>query len=143
MSFTPTNRRYSIDIPEGWARTETAGDAQFVDKLIRVDIRIVSRATAPTAASTRTTELSALRGAIPCFALVSIDDVQRRSGPVVRVVYHADSEPDSVTGKVVRDDVERYEFWRGSTEAIVTLSTPAHSDNVDVWRRITDSFAWR
>jgi len=48
-----------------------------------------------------------------------------------------------VTGKVVRDDVERYEFWRGGTEAVLTLSGAAGSDNVDPWRLVTDSFTWR
>ena len=44
---------------------------------------------------------------------------------------------------VVPDAVERYEFWRGGTEAVVTLSGAAGSDNVDPWRLVTDSFTWR
>jgi hypothetical protein len=43
---------------------------------------------------------------------------------------------------VVRDDVERYEFWRGDHEVVLTLSAPHGADNVDPWRTVTDSFRW-
>jgi hypothetical protein len=39
--------------------------------------------------------------------------------------------------------VERYEFWRAGHEVVLTLSAPVGSDNVDPWRKVTDSFAWR
>ena len=54
-----------------------------------------------------------------------------------------DAPADPVTGKVVHDAVERYEFWRAGTEAILTLSGPVGADNVDPWRIVTDSFRWR
>jgi hypothetical protein len=69
--------------------------------------------------------------------------VTRKAGPAVLVTYQADSPPDPVTGKVVRDDVERYEFWRNGTEVALTLAGSAGSDNVDPWKIVTDSFAWR
>jgi hypothetical protein len=47
-----------------------------------------------------------------------------------------------VTGKVYTDVVERYEFFRNGTEAIVTLSGPSGADNVDPWRTVTNSFRW-
>jgi hypothetical protein len=43
---------------------------------------------------------------------------------------------------VIRDDIERYEFWRNGTQATITLSSPVGSDNVDPWRTVTDSFSW-
>jgi hypothetical protein len=61
---------------------------------------------------------------------------------VVLATYRADSSPDPVTGKVVHDDVERYELWRSGTTAVVTLASPKGSDNVDPWRKVTDSFTW-
>jgi hypothetical protein len=69
--------------------------------------------------------------------------VARKSGATTRIVFRADSAPEPVTGKVVRDDVERYEYWHAGKEAIITLAAPVGSDNVDVWRRITDSFTWQ
>jgi hypothetical protein len=75
--------------------------------------------------------------------LGKVTTARRKAGPVVVVSYRVDSAPDPVTGKVLREDVERYEFWRAGTEAILTLSAPVGSDNVDPWRRVTDSFAWK
>jgi hypothetical protein len=47
-----------------------------------------------------------------------------------------------VPGKVFRDAVERYEFYRNGTEAVVILAGPAGADNVDPWRTVTNSFRW-
>jgi hypothetical protein len=47
-----------------------------------------------------------------------------------------------VTGKVVLQDVERYVFWQAGTRATITLSSPKGSDNVDPWRKVTNSFGW-
>jgi hypothetical protein len=68
--------------------------------------------------------------------------VSRAAGPAVHITYKADAAPDPVTGKVVHDDVERYEFWLAGSEAVITLSSPQGSDNVDPWRVVTDSFSW-
>jgi hypothetical protein len=60
----------------------------------------------------------------------------------VLVTYRASSAADAVTGKRVTLDVERYEFWRNGTQVTITLSAPQGSDNVDPWKRVTESFAW-
>ena len=46
------------------------------------------------------------------------------------------------TGKVTAQSVERYEFFRNGRTVTLTLAGPVGADNVDPWRRITDSFAW-
>ena len=51
-------------------------------------------------------------------------------------------QPDPVTGKVYRDEVERYEFYRNGTESVLTLAGPVGADNVDPWRTVTNSFQW-
>ena len=43
----------------------------------------------------------------------------------------------------IRDEVERYEFWRNGKQATLSLSAPVGSDNVDPWKVVTDSFTWR
>lgn len=142
ISFTPSTGRYAVDIPEGWARTDTTNHVHFTQKLVDIDIRLVPKASAPTVASVRSEELDAITRSARCVKITGITLVSRRSAMAIRVAYQADSEPDPVTGKVVRDDVERYEIWHVGTEAIITLAAPAGSDNVDVWRRITDSLRW-
>jgi hypothetical protein len=53
------------------------------------------------------------------------------------------SAPNAVTGKQYRDDVLRYELFRGGEELVLTLTSPVGSDNVDPWRVVTQSLRWR
>jgi hypothetical protein len=43
----------------------------------------------------------------------------------------------------VTEAVERYSFWRSGQEVVLTLSGPQGADNVDPWRKITDSVRWQ
>jgi hypothetical protein len=133
--------QYVVKVPEGWARTVTAGTVSFTDKLNTVSVTVVS-AKAPTPASARTIEVPKIQGAVRHFTLAGIGTVQRPAGSVVLIRYSADSQPDPVTGKVYPDAVERYEFSRNGLEAIVTVSGPQGADNVDPWRTVTSSFRW-
>jgi hypothetical protein len=143
VAFSPPSGGYTVKVPEGWARADGPDGVRFTDKFNSVLIRLVPAPAAPTPASAQAGEVPAVAAAARCFELGKVTTVTRRAGPAVLVTYRADSAPDPVTGKVVRDDVERYELWRSGTEAVLTLSGPAGSDNVDPWRMVTDSFAWR
>ena len=65
------------------------------------------------------------------------------AGSVVHGTYTADSTPDPVTGKVTKDDVELYVYWRDGTEVLLTLSGPHGADDVDAWRTVSRSFTWQ
>jgi hypothetical protein len=60
----------------------------------------------------------------------------------VLINYRAQSPVNPVTGKVANEAVERYEYWHAGREVVLTLAAPVGSDNVDPWRKVTDSFAW-
>ena len=119
----------------------TPSTVSFTDKLNSIAVTTV-RAAAPTATSARATEVPQIQGSAQHFALAGISMVSRSAGPAILIRYSADSQPDPVTGKVYTDAVERYEFYRNGTKAIVTLSGPAGADNVDPWRTVTNSFRW-
>jgi hypothetical protein len=127
VAYSPPSGLYTVKVPEGWARSETASAVMFSDKFN--SITIDTAAGPPTSA--------------PCFTLKETTTATRKAGTAVLVRYQADSPPDPVTGKVVRDDVERYEFSRNGTQVVLTLAGAAGSDNVDPWKTVTDSFAWR
>jgi hypothetical protein len=80
---------------------------------------------------------------VPGFALGDVQSVRRSAGPAVLIAYQATSAPNAVTGKPVTEAAERYVFWRGGQEVLLTLSGPKGADNVDPWRKITDSFRWQ
>jgi hypothetical protein len=129
-------------VPEGWARTDDGDHITFSDKLNSIDVNVVAAPTAPTVESAKADEVPTIAQTAKCFRVKDVTTVRRSSGDMVLITYNADSAPDPVTGKVVLDDVERYEAWANGKEAILTLSGPAGSDNVDPWKIVTDSFTW-
>jgi hypothetical protein len=142
VAFSPPSNRYTVRVPEGWARTDGTDEVTFTDKFNTIHIALVPAAAAPTVASVQASELPQVAASARCYEAGAVTAVARKGGPAVRVTYRADAPPDAVTGKVVRDDVERYEFWSNGTAAVITLSGAAGSDNVDPWRTVTDSFRW-
>jgi hypothetical protein len=143
VRYHPPGAAFSVKVPEGWGRISQGGTVTFSDKLNSVRMQTTPAPSAPTVASARQAELPAIRAASTRLETGAVSQVRRSAGSAVRITYKADAPPDPVTGKVVHDAVERYEFWRGGTEAILTLSGPVGADNVDPWRIVTDSFRWR
>jgi hypothetical protein len=143
VAYTPPSGAFTVKVPEGWARTENAGAVTFTDNLNRVRMEMVDAPSAPTVDSVRQNELPAIQAAAKRFEAGKVTMVTRKAGPAVLVTYRADADPNPVTGKVIHDDVERYEFWRNGKAAILTLSGPQGADNVDPWRIVTDSFGWK
>jgi len=143
VAYSPPDGSYTVKVPEGWARTDSPRTATFTDKFNTLRVDLVDAPQGPTPESAQADEVARLAQTVPCFVAGRVTRVERRGGTAVLITYQADGSADPVTGKVVRDDVERYEFWRNGTEAILTVSGAAGSDNVDPWKLITDSFSWR
>lgn len=142
VAYSPPDGRYTVKVPEGWARTEAGRTVTFTDKFNSVSIDLVDESQAPTEQSAQAVEVPKLATAVACFSGAGVTTVRRPAGTAVLITYQGDAPADPVTAKVVRDDVERYEFWRGGTEAVLTLSGAVHADNVDAWRLVTESFRW-
>jgi hypothetical protein len=142
VPYRPASGQYEVQVPEGWARTSSAATASFTDKLNTIAVQLVKAAAAPTVASARATEVGQVQTSGHHVTLTDVGTVTRSAGTVVVIRYSADSQPDPVTGKVYKNSIERYEYYRNGTEAIVTLTAPAGADNVDPWRKVTDSFRW-
>jgi hypothetical protein len=142
VPYSPADGTFSVDVPEGWARTDSAGTASFTDKLNTVTVQELTGRTQPTAKSVTAGELADIvaRGAHATAG--SVEQVTLPAGPAIHATYSEDSAPDPVTGRTVRDDVELYVFWKNGTEALLTLSGPHGADNVDPWRTISTSFSW-
>ncbi|GAB7102091.1 lipoprotein [Streptomyces phaeofaciens JCM 4814] len=134
---------FTVKVPEGWARTDKGGTTVFTDKLNSVTITAATASTSPTVASVKNTVVPQLSGQVTKFASPKVSQVTRKAGPVVLLAYQGDSAKDPVTGKVVRDAFERYVFYRQGHKVDLTLSGPVNADNVDPWRTVSDSFAWR
>jgi hypothetical protein len=143
VPYSPPDRRYSLSVPEGWSRSEVGGAVVFTDKFNSIRVETVPRpAGAPDVGSARAEELPVIAATTPGFRAGDVVAVTRKGGPAVLITYSATSPVDPVTGKTVVTSVERYEFWNGGQEGIVTLSGAEGADNVDPWRMVSDSFRW-
>jgi hypothetical protein len=142
VAYSPPQAGYSIEVPEGWSRTTANGATSFTDKLNTVRLQETSAASAPTVGAIKRTVVPALQRTEAGFQPGRVSMVKRTAGPVVRITYLAQSEPDAVTGKARTNAVERYLFFHAGREAVITLSGPKGADNVDPWRIITDSLRW-
>ena len=142
VAFTPADRSFTVKVPEGWARTDSAGVIAFTDKLNTIEIESRPATTAPTVESVNANDIPAIAAHVNGFQPGVVTAEVRRAGDVVLVTYRADSAPNPVTGKVTQEAVERYAFYRPGQQATITLSGPVGADNIDPWRTVTDSFAW-
>ncbi|MEU6994935.1 hypothetical protein ABZ953_30280 [Streptomyces sp. NPDC046465] len=143
VAYHPPGGGFILKVPEGWARTDKGGTTVFTDKLNRVQISPANVTSPPTVNSVTHQVIPLLHGQVAKFARPKVSQVDRKAGRVLLLTYQGDSAADPVTGKVVRDAFERYAFQRQGHEVDLTLSGPVKADNVDPWRTISDSFAWR
>ena len=134
---------YSLKVPEGWQRRQSTAHVTFSDKYNSITVDIWKVAKRPTTAAVTANQLPKLKATVKGFANAKVTTVQRTAGTAILITYRATSAPNAVTGKTVTNDVERYEFWRGGKLAVLTLAAPKGSDNVDPWKLVTDSFAWK
>ncbi len=142
VPFPAADGSFSVSVPQGWARSADGTATVFTDKFNRVRIEGGSRPSAPDVGTVRDQDVPALQSSVPGFALVDVQQVQRRAGGAVLVTYRGSSAPNPVTGRSVTEAVERYSFWSGGQQVVLTLAGPQGADNVDPWRTITDSFRW-
>jgi hypothetical protein len=135
--------RVHLSVPEGWARSRSAGVTSYTDKYNTIGIEVRPAAKPPTPTQARKVEVPRLRRDISHFQLQGVSVVHRKHGDAVHIVYLMDSAPNPVTGKVVRDVVEEFEFWRNGQTAVLSLAGPEHADNVDPWQIVSDSLHWQ
>jgi hypothetical protein len=142
VPFAPPGGLFTVSVPEGWARTTEGAATVFTDKSNAVRIGTYARAAAPNTESVSVDELPAIASSTAGYRPGSVDVVERKAGQVILITYQGTSPPNPVTGKAATEAIERYEFWRGGHEVVLTLSGALDADNVDPWRTITDSLQW-
>lgn len=132
---------YSLEVPEGWARTVRGSSVRFESKLNRLSVVLRNAFAAPTVAGVQDKEVKALQREAG-VKIQSVRAVRLPSGSAVRVSYEAQSQPNAVTGQKVLLENYLYLLYKNGQEALLTLSAPKGADNADAWRRIVESFRW-
>jgi hypothetical protein len=146
LAFIPyTNKagHYSFTHPEGWARTGHGVRVRFTDKLNGVTAESLSATQAPTVTSAKASDVPRLRASVVAFQLRNITAVTLPAGRGVHIVFRRNSDPDPVTGKVYRDEVEEYAVVSRGRLVRMDLYGPVGADNVDAYRTMSQSLKIR
>lgn len=141
VRYSPPGGGYSVEVPEGWARTSTGKAVVFTDKLNSVRMESTPAAGAPSPSQVGTA-VKSQEASAPGFRLVGVAPVKRTAGTGVRADFVVRGKPDPVTGRTRSLAVERYVFFRNGRAVTLTLTGAKGADNVDPWRRVTDSLRW-
>jgi hypothetical protein len=142
VAYSPPGGGFAVKVPEGWSRTSAGGAVTFTDKLNAIRMQSAKASAPLTVARARSVELPALAKTVKGFRPGTVSSVSRSAGRAIRMTYLADGAPNAVTGKVGRDAVERYVFFHGGRQVVLTLSGPRGADNVDPWKLVTNSLRW-
>jgi len=143
VKYTNSAGGYSFTHPEGWARTGTGSSVRFTDKLNGVAVDSLRASTAPTVAEAKANDVARLKGSVPAFALVRVEKSNLPGGPGVHIVFRRNSDPDPVTGRVYRDEVEEYIAFASGRVVRMDLYGPVGADNVDAYRTMSQSLSIR
>jgi hypothetical protein len=134
---------FTIDLPEGWAKTDNGNSVIFADKYNIIDITVSDAATAPTAKSVEADIIPVLVATDRAIEVSKTSDVTLPGGTAVRIDYASNSDPNPVTNKQVRLEDNQYLFFKDGKLVTVTFAAPFGADNVDAWKQIAESFKWQ
>ena len=143
VTYKSSAGKYSVEAPEGWARSEHGTDVTFMDKFDGEMVTLSKSATIPTISSVQRDQVPVLK---QHGRAVEVQGVNTKPMPhgkdVVYVAYTSNSDPDPVTGKKVRLDNITYYYYRQGVLATLNLWAPRGADNADQWKRISEGFRW-
>jgi len=134
---------FTLKVPEGWARSDRADGASFVDKLDGVVVSVSKVDAAPTVDSAKADYVAKLEAAGRAVRVSAVKQVKLPAGATIRIVYTSNSEPNAVTNRQVRLENERYLYFKDGKLVALELYAPKGADNVDQWQLMSSSFRWK
>ena len=139
VAYTNPSGHFSFSHPEGWVSAGSGGRVTFTDKLNGISAQVARVGRPVTVASARTQDVPTLMRSQPAFELRDIKAVSLPAGTGVLIVYRRNSAPDPVTGRMFRDEVQRYEVGGAGHGVDLELYGAVGSDNVDPYTNISQS----
>ena len=134
---------FSLQVPEGWARTDSTDGVSFADKYNEINVSLQPAKGTLTVVGVRTIQVAELEKTGRAVKVSGVTDAKLASGAAVKIAYTANSAPNPVTSKQIRLECERFLIVHGDRQAQVTFCAPAGADNVDQWVLMSNSFAWQ
>jgi hypothetical protein len=131
--------RYSFVHPEGWAQSGRGTHVDFTDKYNGVSADSTLTPSPPSLTTARANNIPKLGTTETAFQLRTVAVAVLPAGPGVVIVYRRNSPADPVTGKSVRQEVQRYEIFANGRVVTLELFGAVGADNVDPYARISRS----
>lgn len=138
VKWASADGKTSFVHPEGWTETTAPGGAMFTDKLNSVTVTSAPGAL-PTMAEVQSQVVPTLGGPGRATKVIRTEMTSLPAGPAVHITWQVNSSPDSVTGKVYRDEVVTYLVAGGGRVVRMDLSGAIGSDNVDPYTKMSHS----
>jgi hypothetical protein len=132
---------FSFKVPEGWARRDAGNTTRFQGKY-DVVASTLTQISQPLDVNYAQQKLvgDIQKGRAVTIGKISIAKLS--GGNAVKIAYSENSEPNTVTGKQIRMESERFYFAKDGKLVALYLSAPLGSDNVDQWNLMSASFHW-
>lgn len=142
LTYASTRPGYVLRYPEGWTQQGAGARVRFLDKDNTISLRVTT-GPAPSSAVVDAA-LVRLRASEPTLRLTAAARaLALPHGRAVQVSYSVTGAADPVSGKRPLLHVDRYVYAHDGQIATLDLATPKGVDNVDAYRMISRSFAWR
>ncbi|MET3901403.1 hypothetical protein ABIB57_005374 [Devosia sp. UYZn731] len=129
---------FTMKVPEGWSRNDTATGAIFTDKYNLLEASVAPGA-APTVKNATAGEVPAIEAGPRAAKVADVTAVTLDGGPAIRIQYESNSEPNAVTGKQIRLDRVRYLYAQAGNVVSLDMAAPKGADNVDQWLLMANS----
>jgi len=143
VAYSSPSGGYSLEVPEGWARTENGHDVRFDFNYDGLWLRISHVPPTSTGASMSADLVKKLESGGGAVTVKSVATIRINGMEALRFTYDSNSESNSVTNKRVRLENNAYYYYRDDRIAELRLWAPLGADNVDQWQRISRSFTWK
>lgn len=143
VNYSSSQGGYSVQVPEGWSRTENGAEVSFVDKFDGVKTTIETNSKPFSLDNIKNNQVKGLVANGRAIKIVEIREVSLPGGKSVVVKYYSNSEPNSITNKQIRLENQTFYFDKNGKIGSLTVWAPLGSDNVDQWKKISESWSWK
>lgn len=134
--------KFSLKVPEGWARRETLQSVEFADKYHRISVVVTSRTRPLTLEDVKSHEVQEVLQSGDDVHVSHVKVIWLPSGIAFVVTYASGSAGSPVINKAIHFENARYLFSKNGKLATLTLSAPSGTDNAGHWQLMAESFGW-
>jgi hypothetical protein len=133
-----SSQSFSLKVPEGWTRTETASRVVFEDRHWRIEVSIINPRASPIAATARAARFAKRH---PAVVIQCVRETKLPAGRSIQIRFTS-ALPRPGAKKEFGLASERYLITGFGKIAVLTLCAPAVMQAADLWRLIANSFRW-